>query len=193
MARSRESGLEVTVEAAPLITIDEARKHLRMRHEDDDELINRLIKAATEFHENQIGRQLMKATFRWNLCGFSKELLLPRPPAQSVTQIDYVDTAGDTQTLSSSLYQTDFTAEPARVWPAWGEVWPTTRQQLKAVLVTYIAGYGTDPKLVPQEDASVVLALVERTYRHSSGLSDKPQRTVAMAVNAMATSRRVFS
>ncbi len=182
----------MTSEPAPLVSIDEARDYLRMRHDRDDDLINRLVCTATEFHENRIGRQLMQADFTLTLDGFPLQILLPRPPCVEVTQIAYVDTAGDSQTLSSSVYQVDLNTEPARICPAPNEVWPSTRTQFAAVTVTYKAGYGTDPQLVPQQDASVILAMVERMYRNSSGVSERPQRTVAMAAEAVAVSRRVY-
>ena len=75
---------------------------------------------------------------------------MPRPPLQSVTSITYVDDAGDTQTLSSSLYQVDTKSQPGRIIPAYGESWPTVRSNtLNAVTVNFVAGYGDDPEDVP--------------------------------------------
>src|SRR3990167_7420015 len=66
---------------------------------------------------------------------------LPLPPLRSVTSITYVDQDGTTQTLSSTLYTVDSSSEPARITPAYGEVWPSTRDQVNAVTVRFVAGY----------------------------------------------------
>lgn len=67
---------------------------------------------------------------------------LPRPPLQAVTAVTYVDQTGVTQTLSPSVYQVDTQQEPGRLAPAYQQVWPTTRVQMGAVQVTFLAGYG---------------------------------------------------
>ena len=67
-----------------------------------------------------------------------------------MTSIQYVDDAGDTQTLSTSLYQVDTKSQPGRIIPAYGESWPTVRSDtLNAVTVNFVAGYGDDPEDVP--------------------------------------------
>lgn len=69
-------------------------------------------------------------------------IVLPIPPVQSISSIQYVDTSGATQTLSSANYILDSNSEPARITPAYGLSWPDTRVQVGAVTVTFVAGYG---------------------------------------------------
>ena len=76
--------------------------------------IQRLIQAATAKAEELCWRQLITATWvakcdRWP----ATELWLPKPPLQSVNSIQYVDAAGDTQTLDTSVYDVD--AEHAKL------------------------------------------------------------------------------
>lgn len=65
---------------------------------------------------------------------------IPFGPITSITQIQYVDTAGVTQTLDQSLYQVDLTSTTARISPSYGNYWPYTRSILNAVTVTFVAG-----------------------------------------------------
>ena len=65
-------------------------------------------------------------------------IALPRVPLVSVTSITYVDTAGATQTMAASLYTVD-TAR-GRIYLAYNESWPSTRNQPNAVTVRFIAG-----------------------------------------------------
>lgn len=71
------------------------------------------------------------------------------PPLQSVTAITYVDTDGTTQTLAADLYTVDANSRPARIAPAYGQSWPSTRDQPNAVKVRFVAGYGV-AAAVPQ-------------------------------------------
>jgi len=73
-------------------------------------------------------------------------ILLPFPPLQSVDSIKYIDAGGVQQTLSSSVYKVDTVSEPARVLPAFGQCWPTTRQEINAVEVTFTCGYSAVPE-----------------------------------------------
>jgi len=67
---------------------------------------------------------------------------LPKPALQSVVSITYVDAAGVSQTLPTDQYLVDAASTPARITPAFGYTWPSTRWQMNSVTVRFIAGYG---------------------------------------------------
>jgi hypothetical protein len=68
---------------------------------------------------------------------------LPRPPLQSVSSIQYVASGtGILTTMPSANYLVDASTRPGRVAPAFGQIWPLLQQQLAAVQVNYVAGYG---------------------------------------------------
>jgi uncharacterized phiE125 gp8 family phage protein len=75
------------------------------------------------------------------------EIVLPRPPLVSVSQVVYVDTNGVEQTLTGSPAQFEIeaprgpTAPKGRIWPLYGQRWPATRCQPNAVRVHFTAGY----------------------------------------------------
>ena len=83
-----------------------------------------------------------------------------------MTTIQYVDTAGDTQTLSSSVYNVDIYQEPGRISEAYGQQWPTTRIINNAVIVTYVAGYGATAATVPQGIKDAIMILVNHLYEN---------------------------
>jgi hypothetical protein len=77
-----------------------------------------------------------------------RPILLPRPPLQSVTSITYVDaTTGAVLTWDPSLYTVETPsgdyAEPGRIFPTVGQIYPIARAQPGAVVITFVAGYGT--------------------------------------------------
>jgi uncharacterized phiE125 gp8 family phage protein len=133
----------VTAPTQQPITLIDAKQHLRVDFDfhDDDAVILDCIAAATDYAEKVQGRQICTATWRMYLDCFPCEIGVPRSPLQSVSSIMYLDSAGDWQTLSSSLYVVDGVRLPGRIVPAYGQVWPVTRIGVPNVVkVTFVAG-----------------------------------------------------
>ena len=108
-----------------------------------DPILVMLIAAATKAAEAETRRALVTQTWDMSLDRFPGwEMHVPLPPLQSVTSITYVDSDGVTQTLAADQYVVDTKSEPARITPAYGCVWPSTRWQANAVTVRFVAGYG---------------------------------------------------
>lgn len=124
----------VTAPAGEPISLDEAKRHLRVSFDDDNDLIQSHLESARERVEIETGRQLMTATWElwldtapglqnsWDsaaatLWGVNQAWMnwgpwldrvyidVPRPPLASVVSITYVDTSGLTQTWDPTLYQ----------------------------------------------------------------------------------------
>lgn len=143
--------------ASEIVSTADAKAHLRVDHSNDDTLIAALSAASREWCENYCRRAFYTQTWRLRMDSFPDEtsFLVPRSPLQSISSISYVDTAGDTQTWSSSNYIVSADMEPARVSLAYGVTWPTTRAQADAVTVTFVAGW-TSTSNVP---APIVAAI----------------------------------
>ncbi|MBK7493593.1 MAG: hypothetical protein IPI17_17915 [Nitrosomonas sp.] len=127
-----------------------------------DQLLNVLIKSARQYAEQLLGRYLITQTVDLYLDEFPTQAINMRP-LQSVTEITYVDTAGDTQTLSAADYIVDSTGSPARITPAYGVSWPSTRDQVNAVKVRFVAGYGS-ASAVPQCVRNWMLMRIKQLY-----------------------------
>jgi uncharacterized phiE125 gp8 family phage protein len=180
----------------PAVTIDEGRAYLRLRHKRDDPIIQLGLAAAIEDHEAQTGRQLMAATFRLDLDVFPAVIRLRKPPLISVTKLEYLNTGG---TLTPLVVETDFVVDAgspddvARITPAYGKWWPTTRRQVNAVQVTYSCGFGTDPEKIPAVDRLRVLAVMESLFTNSSGMTNaRSPVTLKMVLQQLAWQRRVI-
>lgn len=142
-----------------------------------DPLLNLLIKAARQAAELELRRYLVTQTVDAYLDAFpcidvrrldqehpyfaAREIRLP--PLQSVTSITYTDGEGAEQTLDTSLYTVDAASIPARIVPAYGTTWPTTREQPNAVRVRFVAGYGA-ASAVPQCVKHWMLTRIKTTY-----------------------------
>lgn len=167
-------GLRRTVEpVADAITITTAKKQCEIASTDTahDVQLQRFIAAAVRDVERHTGRALCTQTWELTLSEFPAcPILLPRPPFQSITSIQYVDSNGDTQTLSSSLYAAS-TESPSVLQPVYGQVWPTTQPGTRAaVIITYVAGFGPDSTYIPPEYQSLLAELV--LFRFGPGRGD---------------------
>lgn len=164
----------VTPPALEPITLDEAKDHMRIEVETDDALIVALIQAAREDSESHTNRAFITQDWKWELDRFPTRstwvLRPPKPQLQSITQIDYIDTAGATITWPSTEYKVDAPNGPhathGRIAPAFSFQWPQTRAELNAVIITFKVGYGDGPGDVPQLIRSAMLLFIAHLYEH---------------------------
>ena len=142
---------------------------------DDDALCMAMLRAAVEAVESFLNRKLITQTWDLKLDAFPCGRIEPPYGAlQSVTSITYIDTNGDSQVWSSSLYQVDTTGVLGRIEPAYGEVYPTTRDVLNAVTVRFVCGYGDDPADVP-ETIRLAILMVAKAWYDNRGEGDFPK------------------
>ena len=186
--------LKRTVEpAVEPVSVAEAKVHLRVDHTDDDALIAALISAAREWVESATRRSLITQTWRYRLselpsCDYIE---LPRPPLLAVSSFVYVDSAGSNTTWSTSNYSVLTDAEPGRVAVAYGVTWPSIREQEAAVTVTYTAGYGATPSLVPAPLRQAIMLLVGHLYANREATSAVKVETVPFSVEPLISPSRV--
>lgn len=112
-----------------------------------DPMLTMLIQAARQHVEQTLKRKLVTQTIDAYFHEFpdpddDEHLRFNLMPLQSVTSITYLDIDGVEQTLASSQYVVDAVSRPARIEPAYGVMWPAVREQMNAVKVRFVAGYG---------------------------------------------------
>lgn len=143
------------------VTLTEAKLHLREDGYDLDSLITAKLLAARQHVETVCERAIMPQVWALYLDAFATPTTLPGGLIRSITSVEYVDTNGDTQTLADTGYQLSSQRDPARLMPAYGTSWPSTRRQMDAVTITYACGY-TDAASVPSPLKSAILLLMQQ-------------------------------
>ena len=146
------------------ITTAEAKTELRVEHSEEDDLIDRKIKAARRMVEKITRRSLINTTFTLKLDAFPVEIRTPRSPLSSVTSITHIDCDGNSQTVASSVYDVDTDTEPGRIFLKFDQSWPDTREINNAVTVTHVVGYGAAASAIPEDLVSAVLMLMAHYY-----------------------------
>lgn len=181
-----ESNVLVTAPTSDPVSLETTKAHLRVETMEDDALIASQITRATQYVEGRQRRQLMQATYRYCLDWFPNMIEVPLSPLSSVTSLKYYDTDGVLQTLVEDTdFEVDTDAEPGRIVPWYGEVWPSTRQRTKAVQLTYVAGYAS-AATVPEPTKQAILLLVGHWYENrESVLVGTISKEIEHAVSAL--------
>lgn len=167
----------ITPPAAEPVSLQEAKLHLRVIADvadvaanPEDAAISAMIAAARQSAEHITGRSLMPQTWELALDEFESAIYLPKPPLVSVTSVKYLDGDGALQTLDTASYFVDDYGVPAKLTPAYGESWPSTRRQANAVTIRYQAGYAT-AAAVPQEIKSWMLLKIGMLYANRESVA----------------------
>ena len=176
------TALTVTTEpAGEPVTLAEAKDQVHELTSNHDDYLTTLIKVARQTAERYTRRQFITATYEYRLDKFPDVIEVPRPPTQSITSIQYVDTSGTTQTLASSYYTLDKYSLPARIVEAYGKSWPTVRDHINVVTVTFKAGYGDAASDVPEDLKHAMKLIIDELHRHRGLTSAEVLREVPHA------------
>jgi uncharacterized phiE125 gp8 family phage protein len=165
------------------VAVEEAKLQARMDGTTAlDTSIGSYIVAATELAEQATGRAIMPQTWELTLDAFPDALQLTRVPAASIVSIKYFDATGTQQTLSNSLYALDNADEYgyAYVVPVYAGSWPSTRDQINAVAVRYVAGW-PDAASVPTGIKAWINLMVAAMVDNPAAVSDKQTFSLGFA------------
>lgn len=149
------------------LTTDEAKLHLRIDVDDENDLIDALIASARSIAEKRMGRALMTQQWKLSLERFPEcaiPIVLPIPPFVSVDSIVYVNEDGTEISMDDSLYKTyEDSMSRCVLHPIFGELWPSTRRCLDAVRITFTAGYA-NAQSVPDPIKSWMKIMIGTLY-----------------------------
>lgn len=138
---------------------------------DFDSQIAILIAAFTREAEHRLGRRLITQTVELVLDDFpSDDVDLVMPDVQSITSVNYVDSAGVTQTMPSTDYSLDAENTPCRLLPV--ESWPSTYDAANSVRIRYVVGYGPADTDVPENIKMWITAQVIQALDNPAGITE---------------------
>lgn len=154
------------------VSLDQAKRHLRIYHEDENDHIQLLLDACIAFIEGPDGIGLCLTPQKWRLSldsfyarnlvnGFGpaygygaayldvgaiySAISIPLGPVTSVDRLAYTDDVGATHLVDRAAYLADLESTPARITPLYGGVWPITINYPAAVKVDFTAGFTSTP------------------------------------------------
>jgi uncharacterized phiE125 gp8 family phage protein len=157
--------------STPVLTLEEAKAYLEHVDDDHDDMLRRLIAAATERFDGRdglLGRALHPQTWELVRSAFpAREIELPLPPTLQILSIFYLDGNVQEQELTED---DDFRVIPGGweghvVVPSQHRSWPATAPELDAVRIRFRAGYElVDGKSTVPEQIRQMIGLTVNTW-----------------------------
>lgn len=158
------------------ISLEKAMKHCRVdgfgespAHPDEG-LISDLIPAARERAEEFTGLCLAPSTWEYRVDSLDDRIRIPMQPITSITSVEYVDTDGNVQTLSTSLYVADIHRRPPEIRRGWNVIYPTVRNEPGCVRITFEAGptdgESPNPYPLPRPIYQAMMLIIGHLYEH---------------------------
>lgn len=141
------------------VTLDEAKAHLRELTTDNDAYIYDLIVAAHKKIQEEYDLGINVEVWDMYMDKFpAGEINIWVWPITSVV-VNYTDTAGVTQTVSSTNYTTDLAGKPIRIKPNNSYSWPEVKDVANAVQIRFTTGF-TSPDIVPGDIKQAILLII---------------------------------
>lgn len=174
--------------AAEPVTLDEVKAQSRIETHDENSYLNGLIKAARGHVESMCGLRIITQTIVAKCDAFADLAVLPFGPVASVSSITYVDVAGATQTLASSVYETRADGLLASIVIKPGQAWPTV-QTGSRITVTAVCGTAAAPDEVKQ----AMLMMIAHWHLNREAVGQNNLAPMPFAVDALLANWRRYA
>ena len=174
--------IRITEPAIEIISLDEAKTHLRIDGDDEDTAVSMLIVMAREFAEDYTRLAFISQTWRWRLDAWptatpphvvvpflrnspqKRYVRLPRGPLLSVEGVLTYDNK-DEPTLWSENEYFVATGEDRLYRRTFGS-WPEPGTECRGIEINYTAGFGTLAEDVPTPIRHATLMMVAYYYEN---------------------------
>lgn len=153
---------------ADLITLAEAKAHLRVDSAEEDTLIAAKIVAAQEWVEDYTGLVLSRRPVTENVGSFTPVIKLRAWPidANQPVTVAFRSVDGSEYTIAGSELRAG--SRPGLLYPAAGTQWPLQATATGSVEVTFTAGYA-DAASIPQILKQAALVMLTAFYDDREG------------------------
>lgn len=159
----------------PPVTVTEAKDHLRLHSDADDEILTQLLHTATEAVEAYTRRDVRANTYNLLLDEFEDRICVRRDLVDAITSVSYTVSSSPV-VVSSSVYYLRRDVQSSEILLQEDQVWPTDgdiREQGITIVFTT-----TTPAYLVEVAKSAVLRIVAHLYENrgdvdpvSSGMS----------------------
>ena len=183
----------VTGPATLVVSLPEAKAHLRVDGSDEDSLITGLIRAAVAHFDGQgvLGRAMITQSWSQWFKQSPGVVRLRIGPFQSLTSVEFYDGDNALQTAMLSDYEIRLDGDFVNVRPKDGFSWPESYVRDDAIKITYVAGFGDTAADVPQSIRHAILMTVAHWYEHREAVAEGSFSELPMAVSALLSVERV--
>jgi uncharacterized phiE125 gp8 family phage protein len=167
------------------LAIEDAKRHLRVSGNDDDQTILEIIEAAGEYVRVLTEATIVTTSYVLTVPSFPPkcEIELAYPPVRSCS-VRYYDEANTIQTFASVYLDSQSVQSIIRLMP--GYSWPTVYDRRDAVMIDYTAGLSSTTEGVPPNVKQALRLLVKHWYDNRDVTeAGPPSRAVAFSLESL--------
>lgn len=146
----------VTPSTLEAVSLTEAKEHLRIDGDDQNSIVKRYVKAATERCENFMQSSIMSTEHELYSSNFDSGYSLQKYPVTAVNSVKYYDTDNALQTVASSNYRLQDFRQPCFLEFDTNFDVPDVYEREYPVVINFNAGYAS-ASTVP---SSIVLGIL---------------------------------
>lgn len=149
------------------VSVEEARAQVELEEGDTtfDTLLNAYRKAARQHAERVTDQKLVTQTVKLRASAWADLERLPIGPIATVTKVEYLDSAGDLQELSTATWEAVIAGLQCEVRAKIGQTFPAVRPASDAIQLTVTAGYGA-AAAVPEDLKLAQLLMIGDWFAH---------------------------
>lgn len=139
---------ELTPPPGEVLTLAEAKAHLRLDEPDEDDLVASLIRTTRDHLERETGLALLVRSFRLYLDRWPERgvIRIGRGPVQTIESVTVYDSAGTPSDVDASGFVLDGQARPPRLMVS-GQQEPG--RAINGIEIDFTAGFGATGADVP--------------------------------------------
>ncbi|QFT69611.1 Phage gp6-like head-tail connector protein [Labrenzia sp. THAF35] len=176
----------ISMDSGNLLTRDEAKEHLRVYHDDEDDYIDALLAVVTENfcgEQGWLGISVVEQVWEYTACTFPCGLLrIPRPPLKTVDNVYYTpDTDVETELLTFRTFDAEVKFRGGYILPAIDEDWPDTNGEPASVRIRFTSGYDVVP--APVKHAAKLM--IGTLFDNREDVSEKKVYVVPQAIDRL--------
>ncbi len=165
----------VTAPTALPVSTQDLIEQSRIGTHQEDAFLGTLIAAAQSAVEDSAWRKLITQTWDELFDWWEDPLRLQHSPVQEITSITYLDADGDTQTLSTDIYELGDDNGLGVVRKKFDQQWPAVRSHQDVITVRHVCGYGDSAGDVPDSFKSAIRLHASHNYIHREGAEPLPE------------------
>lgn len=163
------------------LSLTDVKSHIRVDHDEEDDLIMIFMRAAREKVEAYTNRKLVHSQYALALDTFPDTIEVKPNPVISVDSIVYSSTSDVSTTLASGVYSLDTYRTPSVIYLNPDQDWPETNEEKNNVVVTYTVGYA-NAEDVPANAKAAILFIVGFLYEHRQAVSTMQSYEVPLGI-----------
>ncbi len=178
----------ITPSTLEVVTLSEAKAHLKVTSDDEDTLIDTYLKAAIQRVENYRQAPIMSSEWELYSPTFAYNVNLQKHPVSAINSVKYYDENNDQQTINASNYRLHDFRVPCRLEFDAGYDFPDLYDREYPVVINFQAGFTYAASASYQNIKHIVLATlgthneIRQMEMTGIGLSGIKLSTVSMEI-----------